>query len=150
MDNDEIERLSEEIAWSIRRISQLEAILTGKQLLVAEKDENFDIGILERISKLETQIIELQNSQNYLNTAGSLTEKRALKLLQYVEKHGRLNSKQAKQILNCIHRAQVHRAMELVALRCEEVELKKSKSGMLQLVSRYCLGNLRRVQVELP
>ena len=80
---------------------------------------------LRRISSLERDLIE----QPVLSPAGPPVEQRALKLLQYLEKHGRLTSKQAKQLLQC-HPSGVHRAMHLLSDRFDEVTIRK-KSGKL-------------------
>ena len=98
----------------------------------------------KRIYQLEMELRE----QPVLSPSGPPVEQRALKLLQYLEKHGRLTSKQAKQLLQC-HPSGVHRAMHLLSDRFDEVTI-RIKSGMLVLESEYALRTLRSgAQVEL-
>ena len=87
-----------------------------------------------------------------LSPAGPPVEQRALELLQYIEKHGRITSRQAKKLLRC-HPSGVHRAMKLVAEKFDGVIIRKSTGslrGSLMLESEYSLRSLRSgAQAEL-
>lgn len=96
---------------------------------------------LRRITSLELE----RREEPVLSPAGPPVEQRALKLLQYIEKHGRVSSRQAKKILQC-HPSGVHRAMKLVSERFDGVILRKSTGtlrGSLILESEYALRTLR-------
>lgn len=106
-------------------------------------------GALRRITSLELE----RREEPLLSPAGPPVEQRALKLLQYIEKHGRITSRQAKKILQC-HPSGVHRAMKLVAERFEGVNIRKQNTGSLRgsliLESEYALRTLRSgAQAEL-
>lgn len=96
---------------------------------------------LRRITSLELELRE----DPVLSPAGPPVEQRALELLQYIEKHGRISSKQAKKLLRC-HPSGVHRAMKLVAEKFDGVIIRKSTGslrGSLMLESEYALRSLR-------
>ena len=96
---------------------------------------------LRRITSLELE----RREEPVLSPAGPPVEQRALKLLQYIEKHGRISSRQAKKLLQC-HPSGVHRAMKLVAEKFDGVIIRKSTGtlrGSLMLESEYALRSLR-------
>ena len=96
---------------------------------------------LRRITSLELD----RREEPVLSPAGPPVEQRALELLQYIEKHGRISSRQAKKLLQC-HPSGVHRAMKLVAEKFDGVIIRKSTGtlrGSLMLESEYALRSLR-------
>ena len=98
----------------------------------------------KRITTLEQELRE----QPVLSPSGPPVEQRALELLQYMEKHGRITSKQAKKILKC-HHSGVLRAMHKLNEMYEEVHI-KATSPMLILETNTALRTLRSgAQVEL-
>ena len=103
---------------------------------------------LKRITSLELE----RKEEPVLSPTGPPVEQRALKLLQYIEKHGRITSRQAKKLLQC-HPSGVHRAMKLVAEKFDGVIIRKSTGslrGSLMLESEYALRTLRSgAQAEL-
>ena len=92
---------------------------------------------LRRITSLERDVRE----QPVLPPAGTKEEKRALELLQYLEKYGRLTSTQAKDILKC-HHSGAHRAMIKLEEMFEEVKFKERKPKLV-LVTTTALRTLR-------
>jgi len=83
---------------------------------------------LKRISQLEA-VIANANMENTLDPKSSVVDERATKILNFVETHGRISTKQAKDLLRTGH-YQVHRAFELLDQRFEEVTITKNRRGM--------------------
>ena len=113
-----------------------------------EKTEKEIARLSNELAKSNKRIYQLEmelREEPVLSPAGPPVEQRALKLLQYIEKHGRVSSRQAKKILQC-HPSGVHRAMKLVSERFDGVILRKSTGtlrGSLILESEYALRTLR-------
>ena len=83
---------------------------------------------LKRIAQLEA-VIANANMENTLDPKASVVDERAAKILNFVETHGKISTKQAKDILRTGH-YQVHRAFELLDQRFEEVTITKNRRGM--------------------
>ena len=106
--------------------------------------ERLSHGLADALKEIHSLKLELRE-EPVLSPAGPPVEQRALKLLQYIEKHGRITSRQAKKLLLC-HPSGVHRAMKLVSERFDGVFLRKSTGtlrGSLILESEYALRTLR-------